>query len=250
MEKHLFDKVDLLAYAAGDAAEAKRACIERHLAGCEQCRAFLSSMESEKAAFLAEHPFEQAVAVPARQPRAQRFFFVRRQAYALAATLVLCATVGYLYLSGGTARGSRIKGDTSLTILVKDRHGDIEKRAGREYFTGEKIQFVYSCGADNHFALIGIDTADGVTTYFPPSGDSSMVLDKGRDIPLPNSIALDNYTGPELFAGVFSDRRFSLSDVRRRIGSSLDKSSLPDTLRLGGGFVTVSHLLTIKQGTP
>ncbi len=250
MEKHQFNKIDLLSYFTGDTGDAKKRAITRHIGSCGKCRSYLASIEAEKAAFLATHPFEAAASLHDRKPAQRILFFQRRSVCALAASLVLLVGAGSLYLATREEPGTRIKGDTSLTILVKDRHGDIEKRAGREYFTGEKIQFVYSCGADNHFALVGIDTAGGVTTYFPPSGDSSMVLDKGRDIPLPNSIALDNYTGPELFAGVFSDRRFSLSDVRRRIGSSLDKSSLPDTLRLGGGFVTVPHLLTIKQGTP
>jgi|WetSurMetagenome_2_1015567.scaffolds.fasta_scaffold00220_26 hypothetical protein len=249
MEKHPFDKLNLLAYAAGDVTEAKRRDVERHATECETCRAFLASVESEKAAFLAGHPFDATIThLPAR--RTPRLFLFRGQVCALAATFVVLAAAGFVYVSNGARQGFRVKGETSLGMLVKNRRDEIEKRDGREYFTGEKIQFLYSCGARNNFALIGMDTAGVVTTYFPSSGDSSMILEAGRDIPLPNSITLDAYVGPELFAGVFSDHRFSCAELRRRIVATVDKSSLPDTLLLGGKFFSVSYLLTIKQGAP
>jgi hypothetical protein len=251
MRKHPFDKIDLIAFAAGDVLGDRRAALERHIASCEPCRRFATSLASEKASFLASHPYERTVALPAQPQAAQRFTFFRSQVYALAATLLLFAGAGFLYLSHTATPGIRTKGDTALKIFVKNRQGAVERRDGNEYSTGEKVQFLYSCGNDNNFALISIDTTGGITTYFPASGDSSMVLERGRDIPLPNSIALDNYTGPEVFAGVFSSRRFSLTDLRRLIAASLDKSGLSDSLRLrGDGFVVVSHLLTIKQANP
>jgi hypothetical protein len=251
MQKHPFDKIDLIAFAAGDIREDRCAAMERHVASCEPCRLFIASLASEKASFLASHPYERTGALPAQPSSAQRFSFFRSQVYALAATLLLFAGAGYLYLSHTGNPGIRTKGDTALKIYVKNRQGAVERRDGNEYSTGEKVQFLYSCGNDNNFALISIDTTGGITTYFPASGDSSMVLERGRDIPLPNSITLDNYTGPEVFAGVFSSRRFSLAGLRQLLTASLVKSGLSDSLRLrADGFVVVSHLLTIKQANP
>ncbi len=251
MKDHPFDNLDLLAYASGDVREARRDAISRHLSTCDTCRAFVAAAESQRAAFLALHPFERTITLTAPSQPARRFYFFRRQAYALAATLVLFAAAGYVYLSHVNEPGMRVKGDTSLKIFVKNRQGGVEQRTDNAYYTGEKVQFLYSCGGDNNFALASVDTTGSLAIYFPSSGDSSVMLDKGRDIPLPNSITLDTYAGPEIFVGIFSDHRFSIADLKRIIAGSLGKGGLPDTSRLKEtGYTVLSRLFTIKQGTP
>jgi hypothetical protein len=247
--EHEFDKLELLSYEAGDCAQEKQDAIARHLASCGQCRAYLASLESEKAAFLQAHPFEETAARWNASQTSRWLFFSSRHVYALAATLVLFLGAGYLYMAGKTETGYRIKGETNLKIFVKNHGGDIEKRGRQEYFTGEKIQFLYSCGAKNNFALISMDTTGSATTYFPQAQDSSLALERGQDIPLPNSIALDEYTGRELFMGIFSEKRFFVPHLVERLKASFEKSHAIDSIGIDEkDLITVTFTLTVQQG--
>jgi hypothetical protein len=247
--EHEFDKIELLSYFTGDGSAAKRGAIARHVASCGQCRACLASLESEKAAFLQVHPFEQTAARLNAQQTGRRLFFRHRQVYALAASMLLFLGAGYLYMAGRIEPGYRIKGETNLKIFVKNHEGDIEKRGRQEYFTGEKIQFLYSCGAKNNFALISMDTTGAITTYFPATQDSSLALDRGQDIPLPNSIMLDEYTGRELFMGIFSEKRFFVPHLVERLKASFDRSHSIDSIGIAGtDFTTVTYSLFVQQG--
>lgn len=247
--EHQFDKLELLSYAAGDCAPDKHSAIERHVATCEQCRAYLSSVDAEKAAFLSSHPFTGALVQGRRNVEKKILFFSHRQVYALAASLVLFLGASYMYLISRPEPGYRIKGETNLKIFVKNHEGDIEKRGRQEYFTDEKIQFLYSCGVKNNFALISMDTTGAVTTYFPQSQDSSLALERGQDIPLPNSIALDEYTGRELFMGIFSEKRFFVPHLVERLKASFERSHSIDSIGIAEkDFVTVTYSLTVQQG--
>jgi hypothetical protein len=246
--EHEFDKIELLSYFAGDITGEKRAAMERHIASCGQCRGYLASLESEKAAFLQAHPFDAAAAgLPARQ-KGRLLHFTRRQVYALAASLILVAGAGSLYLMGRPGPGYRIKGETTLKLFVKNLEGGVEKRGGREYFTGEKIQFLYSCGAKNNFSLVSMDTLGAVTVYYPQSGDSSLALERGQDVPLPNSIALDEYTGRELFMGIFSERPFLVPQIVEKLKASFQQFHSIDSAGIAGNeFAVVSYMLSVRQ---
>jgi hypothetical protein len=249
MMEHEFDKIELLSYFTGDITGGKRGAMERHIASCGQCRAYLASLESEKAAFLQAHPFEETAARWNTRQAGRRVFFRHRQVYALAASLILFLGAGYLFMAGRTETGYRIKGETNLKIFVKNHAGDIEKRGRQEYFTGEKIQFLYSCGAKNNFALISMDTTGAVSIYFPQSEDSSLALERGRDIPLPNSIALDEYAGRELFMGIFSEKQFFVPQLVERLKTSFGRSHSIDSIGIAEkDFITVTYSLTVQQG--
>ncbi|HUI91216.1 MAG TPA: hypothetical protein VLX68_03110 [Chitinivibrionales bacterium] len=246
--EHEFDKIELLSYFAGDLPAAKRDAIKRHVASCEQCAGYLASQESEKAAFLREQPFETTAARSSVRHTGKLLLYTRRQAYALAASLILLVGASYLFLSSRPEPGYRIKGETALKLFVKNREGGVEKRAGREYFTGEKIQFLYSCGAKNNFALVSMDTAGAVTVYYPQSRDSSLSLERGQDLPLPNSIALDEYTGRELFIGIFSERPFFVPRLVEKLKISFDRRHSIDSTAIDDKeFTAVPYLLSIQR---
>jgi hypothetical protein len=94
-----------------------------------------------------------------------------------------------------------------------------------------------------------MDTTGAVVTYFPQSHDSSLALDRGQDIPLPNSIALDEYTGRELFMGVFSEKRFFVPHLVEKLKASFEKSHAIDSIGIDEKYLTtVTFSLTIQQG--
>ena len=214
MNSHAFDKIDLLNYVTGSVSDEKAALIRAHLSTCAQCRDYCEAMEREKQGFLAANPVEKIIDRPARSQNTVRFPAIARY-YAIAASLILCIGVGYVYLTSMQPPDSRIKGETALAVFVKTDYNRIEQREDNTFFTGERIQFQYSCGSKNRFILMSLDTAGSLTTFFPGTGDSATILESGQEIPLPNSILLDDYTGPELFIGVFSEKPLLVSTIKR-----------------------------------
>jgi hypothetical protein len=230
-KSHPFDKTDLLSYFTGDGSEEKCRAISTHISSCESCRRYLADLESEKSTFLASHPFETTIAPSSRPAGGRLLRFSRYRQYALAATLALCISgAAYLYRSTLTGGEIRIKGETGLKAFVQTSAGAIEKRSSHVYFAGEKIQFLYSCGEQNRFMLLGMDTSGVITTYYPATGDSSIVVERGADMPLPNSIALDQYTGRELFFAVFSKRPLYVPDVRAQCAAQFAKTGSIDSI--------------------
>jgi hypothetical protein len=250
INSHPYDKTDLLSYFTGGMTEEKRRAIESHAADCKSCRDYLSGLASEKSTFLAAHPFAATIKPEAPVRTARVIPFVQRRYLALAAMLVLFVAAGYLSLSGRFAMENRIKGETGLKAFVQSRTGTIEKRRDRIYYTGEKIQFLYSCSEANSFILLGFDTTGAMTGYFPATGDSSCVLERGADLPLPNSIVLDEYTGRELFLAVFSKKPLSVPDVKQRLAASFAAHRSIDSLDIKniGDAVVISYYLTVLQG--
>lgn len=248
MADHQFDKTDLLAYATGSCTDIKRVLIEKHLLTCDHCRAYYAGLEAERIAFLKDNPFQSTISLPAVAEKREKPF-IGRPYYALAASLVLFVAAFYLYMASSRPAEFRIKGTVGLKTFVQNYQGGIEKRQNGMYHPGEKIQFLYSCDAANRFVLLGIDTTGSITLYYPEKGDSSVTLESGQDIPLPNSIALDDYTGRELFIGLFSKKPLFVPDVRNAVekaftgGRSID--SLPVKVR---DAVVASYLLTVLPG--
>jgi hypothetical protein len=247
---HPFDKTDLLSYFTGAGSEEKRRTVSAHVASCESCRRYLNDLESEKSTFLATHPFETTIALPSRPDSGRMLRFSRYQQYALAATLVLCiAGAAYLYRPAGTGSEIRIKGETGLKAFVQTRAGVIENRKGRVYFTGEKIQFLYSCGEKNRFMLLDMDTAGAITIFYPATGDSSVAVERGADMPLPNSITLDEYTGSEVFFAVFSKRPLYVPDVKARCAAAFARTRSLDSIDFKeDGVTAVSYHVTVRPG--
>jgi hypothetical protein len=227
MSSHVFDKIDLLNYVTGSVPDDKAALIRAHLEVCVPCRGYCAALEREKQGFLAANPMEQVMDRPATRPRNIIRFPALARYYALAASLIICLGAGYVYMSSIQKPDYRIKGETALTVFVKTGDGSIEQRANNAFLTGERIQFLYSCGAKNRFILLSLDSAGSVTVFYPDTGDSTIVLEPGQDVPLPNSILLDDYTGPELFIGVFSEKALLVSTVKRLVeGAFLSKAAL------------------------
>jgi hypothetical protein len=252
MTDHPFDKTDLIAYVTGSCAEVKRLAIERHLHTCDSCRAYCDGLASEKDAFLATHPFEETITLPTRKATVIRFPV--RQYVALAASLVICVASGFLYFANKSSNDYRIKGErVALKAYVQNRQGGIEKRKEQTYSPGEKIQFLYSCEAENRFLLLGIDAHGAVTQYFPAASDSSIDLERGRDLPLPNSIVLDDYTGREAFLGVFSRRPLYVPEVKKRLSDSYAATRSLDSVAIKGIDAVVLRFdckIVVQQGRP
>jgi hypothetical protein len=213
MENHPFGTLALTSFMVNDCSEQERARIRAHVDACAQCRDLLARLAAERDVFLTRLPYSQSIG--AARPVAPRR--PAQLAYALAACLLVAITAIFFLPSLTTAPASRIKGDVAISIFVKTENDRIEKRAGSEYHPGEQIQIAYSSGQFDHLILLGIEGNGTITDYYPQSGDTSILIEKGQNLPLPNSILLDEYLGLEAYVAVFSPRPLSLSQTVKAI---------------------------------
>jgi hypothetical protein len=252
MGNHTFDKTDLLAYITGSCSDFRRVGIEKHLLECDSCRAYCVGLKAEQEAFLREYPFKETISLPVNVPgveKKQHPLFAGQRYYALAASLLVFIAAAVFFMVETKHTDFRIKGSIGLKAFVQNREGGIEKREDRVFRTGEKVQFLYSCDAARCFILLSIDTTGAVTAYFPAQGDSSMTLESGQDIPLPNSIVLDEYTGRELFVGLFSKKPLFVPAVKAMVADAFAKSRSMDSLAIyGSGAILVNYPCTVLKG--
>ncbi|MBD3344299.1 MAG: DUF4384 domain-containing protein [Chitinivibrionales bacterium] len=240
------DKLELTAYFTHDCSETARNTLQKHCSKCPSCADYLRRLDSEKSAFLERFPSSDQNF--GRESKIRPLF--PRPLYALAASLVLLLG-GYLIFQH-TVSGPeyRTKGESDLAVYVKTQSGEIRERKSRIFTPGEQVQFTYTCGAKNKLILLSIDEEGKITTYYPENGAGSVELEKGQNLPLPNSIILDDYIGKELFIVVFSEKPLSVSLIRNRVvrqfSSKKDFSSIDLDL---GDDTRVKKLLITKAGT-
>lgn len=242
-EEHPVDTLQLTSYFCGDCDELTARRIEEHITSCAECRRRLDALSDERRRFLDTYPEPPVLASIVHETHRSR-----RPLLALAATLVLLAAGGIALQLTTNRSGYRLKGgDISLEMYVLSDSGTADVRQSRVYYPGERIQMTYSCGARNRLLLFGIDQSGTITTYYPLTGDSSVALPKGTDLPLPHSIELDDYTGQESFVAVFSSVPLSASEMRQRLADAA--TTAPDSLTaaLAAGDSASVRVLTITK---
>ena len=247
MNGHPFDKFQIASYVAGDLSSDESKRLEKHLLECPDCQAYYESLTHEKEAFLSNHPFES---IKISEPKKYLSFPNMRRYYALAATIVLLLVGSSVYYSLQRQNRDRIKGETGIGIVVQDLNGNIEKRDSHIYHPNERIQILYSCAGKNNFILVGIDDKGTLSIYFPQEGDSSIGLQKGADIPMPNSILLDDYIGRELFLAFFSDEKLYVPNVKKHILKEFNRvNSLHKLMQIRFRTADIHAVLIEKQSS-
>jgi hypothetical protein len=236
MEAHTVDKLKLSAFVANELDSRESLAVKEHLMACPACREYAESLEREKREFLQKHPLEtldiHSEGSASASPNAGKNFFGSRQIYAAAAVFLVFFTVMIFYLMRSPEEDFRIKGDVNIKLFVKDKEGQIQARQNHVYSPGEYIQISYSCGSSNKFMLLSMDENGKTTVYYPGTGDSSVVLEKGRDIPMKNSILLDEYIGRELYIAVFSKEKIWLNHMKEKLNTAYSKAKDLDALEV------------------
>jgi len=205
-----YDQLTLISYYTGDISGVQRAEIDGHLPGCSVCRNVLDTLKHEQEKFLNEMPAWTRTDMTVAPKAAVRPF--RHMVYAIAASLVMMVGVA-IFMTDSVPYTSRIKGAEALHLYRAGVAAETIERDAAVLYTGERIQFTYSCARKRYFILAGIDGTGEVSVYFPAAGSDSMMLEPGSDMPLPNSIELDEFIGRELFVGIFSDRQLAVEGV-------------------------------------
>ena len=224
-----YDTLTLMSFVSEDFDERTMSEIVNHLGRCIECDTVVNRLRREKEDFLQLYP----VSPYSSEPTGAKIIpFRARSILAIAASLFITVTAGFYVLTHDQPDGYRIKGATQLDMYVLDETGVPSKRGDSIYYPGERIQFTYSTGRNRNLILLSIDTSRVITLFYPSQKDSSVKLAPGRDLPLPHSITLDGYIGPELYVAIFSASPLSIIDVKEKLKGSLNRSGTFEDLRL------------------
>jgi len=247
-EQHEIGTVELTGWFCGGGGSAEREWIAAHVSGCLLCRNRLEALRREKEHFLRSAPLAPAVALETAPVARLRVSW--RPLYAAAAVLAVALGAGIAFRPQRQGDTARIKGPVAVHMFVQADSGAV-KRPESVYYPGERVQLTYSCGAENRLVLLSIDQTGAITIYYPAQGDTSIALEPGQDRPLPNSIELDSYTGPELFVAWFTGTAATVAAVRAAVADAFATEGALDrmSIRPPDGAVVRTMLIT-KQERP
>jgi len=227
-----FGKLELMSFIADDLSDVRKKQIQNHLRQCQSCTNYFNQLQMENQQFLNSFP---DITVPDNDTYFQKSTKPRRlvDLFAIAAVLIFSVT-GSLYLFNGH-HNFRTKGSEKIRVFCKNEYGITELLPHSKCVPGDLLQFSYSSVQRSNFLLLSIDTTGKITTFFPSNSDSSIVITTGADIPLPHSILLDNYLGPELYLALFSSSPFEISNIVQCIESSFNKKHSIENIALSRG---------------
>jgi len=191
--------------------------LKRHHASCQRCTAWLAAHRRERATF----------AVPrARAPRRWTIGFA-----AVAAAFCLWLVAARYRHDDAEVRS---KGKPALAFYVK--HGETvrEGGAGEVVYPNDSIDFTVSTDGPMFLAIISIDGAGVVSTYYP-ANPAATAIPAWRDQVLPRSVLLDDTLGFERVVGVFCDRPVAVAEL----AAAVVRNAIP------GGCVT--DALTLEK---
>lgn len=144
---------------------------------------------------------------------------------ALAAGVAAIA-LGYAFWPDGAVKGTAatarhgihggytgIKGGSSLMIFRKRGKGSVQLRDGAALQAGDRLRFVYRT-AYPYIMVVNIEARGKVQPFYPHPAGSSMATVTGKQVRLKGSIELDESTGLERIAAIFSKRPLAFNQVR------------------------------------
>ncbi|MBM4776476.1 MAG: DUF4384 domain-containing protein [Archangiaceae bacterium] len=183
--------------------------LEAHLSGCAACRAYLTELEAEQVAFRVRYPTDALLARhPVARPKSRGLPFWIFAGAALASIIV-----GVVVVTRAPSDDVHFKGGGSFTVLVQPM-GERGRPLGttERLHRGDALRFSFTAPADGHVAVFDLD-ASGASTLVPFHGTQPLAVKAGAPTAFPDSIVLDESTGPEWVIAVFSPVAFELEPV-------------------------------------
>jgi len=245
-----------LAFDEWRAGELERDSIERyeaHLETCARCQQRHDALEAESAAFLEQFPRlelrqERPVSkVVSLRPKRNQWLGWASGGVALAAAAVLLLVLRPATdapRDGDTAeqRGNvRTKGSSHIGFFVK--HGTEVRRGGDEQVVhpGDQLRFTLTSNKPQHVAILSLDAARVVSTYYP-RGEQSTSVKAVRDQAVDSAVLLDETLGKEQIWGVFCEAPFELEPLRAALQRQGKLPPLP--------HCSVDEVTIVKEAMP
>ena len=190
----------------------------------------------DRATFYEQYPAADFVArlQRRRQPRWNRYLALGT---AVAAILVLTIALPWStiqetgpYGTVGTVRdkgnvpepgtvGLGITGTARFHVLTNGQF--VPLQPGTALPAKSLLRFYYDTTSADYLYLFSVDERGRISTYYPETRGFSVPIVRGRNVPLPDGVLLDDYVGDERFFALFSARPLSYVEVELAVASQL-----------------------------
>jgi hypothetical protein len=205
-------------WLAGELPVDRRASVDAHVPGCEDCSARHRARLAARTAFSLEAPAFDKLA-PAR-PRRPRWWAVA-PALAAAAALVLVARPRH-----EEHDEVRTKGHDALSFFVLHAGAVRQGARGEVVRPGDRLQLVTTTWAPRFLTVLERDVGGRVSVFFP-RGDAAAPVAPGRGVALPTSVVLDEAVGVGTLYGVFCEQAVTLAPLVRELEQRGDGARWP-----------------------
>lgn len=216
------NKIDILNYFTNALSPEKQHLIEEHIKTCNNCRDYLSELKREKDDFLSRFPQPSYANNKSSETKFYNFPKIHTS-YSKAAMIIFCL-LGISILSINQFTNNldfRTKGAQGINIFTLDSTGNILPFDSQKdtLYPSQRIQFTYSNSKKGYGVLFSIDKQGNINQFFPESDTITQYLKPGQNIPLPNSIILDEYVGKEDYIFVFTKKPESVTKLKNKISN-------------------------------
>ena len=109
----------------------------------------------------------------------------------------------------------RTKGDVSIELWVLEGEQEVKVDPGHSFEAGDRIQFKYTSGANNHVFLVSLDEDGRLSNFNHEMFGESKKIVPGGGMVLEGSIILDESTRAERVFAIFSNEPIKWQEVER-----------------------------------
>jgi len=221
---------------------------KQHVEACGECQSRTEAIRADQAVFAEEIPYanfriehEQRMTRRGKKGARRLWLLVPALAAAAAGLLVFALP------EDPVAPIERIKGP-GVALSLFGAAGE-PLPSGRDFAAGSRIQLAYDAGPHAFLALVGIDAAGNVSTYYPERGTRLAPLPSAEEGLFPFGLELDDTRGIERFFLVLADRPEPLTAVLAA-ARSIAHTDLhrTDRLPLPPGFAQATVWLRKPEG--
>jgi len=116
---------------------------------------------------------------------------------------------------------------------------------------GDVIRLLYDASDYDYVCVLSVDGTGNMEAWYPDGNGTSVPIVRGRNIPLPGAVALDDYVGPERLIAVFSTSPLDVARVREEVTKALSPD-LAGAVRSDFGLSLPARVSTVllERRTP
>jgi hypothetical protein len=112
-----------------------------------------------------------------------------------------------------------LSGAARFHVLTDGRF--VELQSGATLPGKSLLRFYYDTTSADYLYLFSVDERGRISTYYPEERGFSVPIVRGRNVPLPDGVMLDDYVGDERFFALFSARPLSFVEVELAVATEL-----------------------------
>jgi len=114
-------------------------------------------------------------------------------------------------------------GEPALYVEVLRKRRFEAVQDGQQLHPDEVVRFFYDTSAHDFLYVFSVDAYGKISTYYPEETSYSVPIVRGKHIPLPEGVQLDDYRGYERFFALFTDVPLSYWQVELAVRSTMSR---------------------------